>query len=54
MEASPNPSAGPKPRRWLTVSVLGFGLASLFSHTGHEAATSALPALLVTMGVARE
>jgi MFS family permease len=34
------------------VSVLGFGLASLLSDLGHEAATSALPALLATIGAA--
>lgn len=36
--------------RWLTRSVLGFGLASFLSDAGHEAATSALPAFLVTLG----
>ena len=38
--------------RWLTPSVLGFGLASFLSDTGHESATSVLPALLVTLGAA--
>jgi MFS family permease len=44
------PPAAPRP--WLTASVLGFGLASLFSDLGHEAATAALPALLATIGAA--
>lgn len=39
-------------RRWLTRSVLGFSLASFLSDLGHEAATSALPAFLVTLGAA--
>ena len=38
--------------RWLTLSVLGFGLASFLSDMGHEAATSALPALLIALGSA--
>jgi len=49
METAPN---RPSSRRWFTASVLGFGLASLLSDAGHEAATSALPALLVSMGAA--
>lgn len=36
--------------RWLTPSVLGFGLASFFSDAGHEAATAALPGLLLLLG----
>ncbi|HET9599348.1 MAG TPA: MFS transporter [Anaeromyxobacteraceae bacterium] len=36
--------------RWLTPSVVGFGLASFLSDMGHEAATAALPALLVLLG----
>lgn len=39
-------------QRWLTRSVLGFGLASLLSDAGHEAATAVLPAFLVTLGAA--
>ena len=39
-------------RGWLTVSVFGFGLASFLSDLGHEAATAALPALLLTIGTA--
>jgi hypothetical protein len=35
--------------RWLTPSVLGFGVASFLSDAGHEAATAALPGLLVLL-----
>jgi len=38
--------------RWLTRSVLGIGLASLFSDLSHEVTTSVLPAFLASMGVA--
>src|SRR3979490_903543 len=38
--------------RWLNRSVLGIGLASLFSDWSHEIATTLLPAFLATMGVA--
>jgi MFS family permease len=38
--------------RWLNRTVLGIGLASLFSDWSHETATSVLPAYLATMGVA--
>jgi MFS family permease len=44
-EAARSPSA-----RWLTPSVLGFGLASFLSDAGHEAATAALPGLLILLG----
>jgi MFS family permease len=37
-------------RRWLNSTVLGIGLASLFSDVGHEMATTAMPALLATLG----
>jgi MFS family permease len=37
-------------RAWLNPTVLGIGLASLFSDVGHEMATAALPALLATLG----
>jgi MFS family permease len=37
-------------RRWLNSTVVGIGLASLFSDVGHEMATTALPALLATLG----
>jgi MFS family permease len=43
-----------KPREpgkgWLNSTVLGIGLASLFSDVGHEMATTAMPALLATLG----
>jgi len=38
--------------RWLNGTVLGIGLASLFSDWAHEIATTVLPAFLATMGVA--
>jgi MFS family permease len=38
--------------RWLNRSVLGIGLASLFSDMSHEMATTIMPAFLATMGVA--
>ena len=38
------------PRRWLNKAVVGFGFASFLSDAGHEAATSALPALLAAFG----
>lgn len=39
-------------KRWLNRTVLGIGLASLFSDWSHEIATTVLPAFLATMGVA--
>lgn len=41
-----------KKARWLNRTVLGIGLASLFSDWSHEIATTTLPAFLATMGVA--
>ena len=38
--------------RWLNRTVLGVGLASLFSDWSHEIATTLLPGFLATMGVA--
>src|SRR5713101_8033830 len=38
--------------RWLNRTVLGVGLASLFSDWSHEIATTLMPAFLATMGVA--
>ena len=38
--------------RWLNSTVLGIGLASLFSDMSHEMATTVMPAFLATMGVA--
>jgi MFS family permease len=44
--------ASPNPRRpWLNSTVLGIGVASLFSDVGHEMATAAMPVLLATLGV---
>ena len=37
---------------WLTSTVFGIGMASLFSDLSHEAVTAVLPALLASMGVA--
>lgn len=42
----------PKKFRWLNRTVLGIGLASLFSDWSHETATAVMPAFLATMGVA--
>src|SRR5215813_1655568 len=36
--------------RWLNSTVFGIGLASLFSDVVHEMATTALPALLASIG----
>jgi len=38
--------------RWLNRTVIGVGLASLFSDWSHEIATAVMPAFLATMGVA--
>ena len=38
--------------RWLNRTVLGIGLASLFSDCSQEIATTVMPAFLATMGVA--
>jgi MFS family permease len=38
--------------RWFNRTVLGIGLASLFSDSSHEMATTLMPAFLATMGVA--
>jgi MFS family permease len=42
--------SSPTRARWLNRSVLGIGVASLFSDVGHEMATSVLPLLVVTLG----
>jgi len=47
MTSRPSP---PTRARWLNRSVLGIGVASLFSDVGHEMATSVLPLLVVTLG----
>jgi len=41
-----------RPARWLNRTVLGIGLASLFSDWAHETATTLLPAFLATLNVA--
>jgi len=46
-----NPASRPR-LRWLNRTVLGIGLASLFSDFSHEIATALLPTFLATMGVA--
>lgn len=38
--------------RWLNRTIVGIGLASLFSDWSHEMATTVMPAFLATMGVA--
>ena len=38
--------------RWLNRTVVGIGLASLLSDWSHEIATTVMPALLATLGVA--
>jgi MFS family permease len=40
------------PMRWLNRTVLGIGLASLFSDWSHETATTVMPAFLASMGLA--
>ena len=42
----------PLPKHWLNRTVLGIGLASLFSDWSHEVATAVLSAFLATMGAA--
>ena len=46
------PSPSPQRMRWLNRTVLGIGLASLFSDWSHEIATTVLPTFLASMGVA--
>jgi MFS family permease len=56
--AHPDPASAPSGKvnvhrtRWLNRTVLGIGLASLFSDWSHEIATAVMPAFLATMGVA--
>ena len=47
--AAPNES---RQTRWLNRTVLGIGLASLFSDWSHEIATAVLPTFLASLGVA--
>jgi MFS family permease len=46
------PATEKQPPRWLNRTVLGIGLASLFSDWSHEIATTVLPAFLASMGAA--
>ena len=39
-----------KKNSWLTRSILGIGLTSLFSDMGHEMTTAILPVFLATIG----
>lgn len=50
--ARPNIKSAHRPARWLNRTVLGIGLASLFSDWSHEIATTVMPAFLATMGAA--
>ena len=43
-------SSTPKKFHWLNSTVLGIGLASLFSDWSHETATAVIPAFLATLG----
>jgi hypothetical protein len=55
MKAASSTSEREKSRtgmRWLNRTVLGIGLASLFSDWSHEIATTLMPAFLASMGVA--
>lgn len=53
MNSGPDTPEPPRsPARWLNRTVLGIGLASLFSDWSHEMATAVLPAFLATLGVA--
>jgi len=44
------PGSTTPPKRWLTPTVLGVGLTSLFSDWSHETATAVLPAFLAVIG----
>lgn len=52
MNEPPSPEAVPRRPGWLNRTVLGIGLASLFSDWSHETATTVLPAFLASLGVA--
>jgi len=52
MESVNTPATEKSPRRWLNRTVLGVGLASLFSDWSHETATTILPAFLASLGAA--
>lgn len=49
---TPEQVSAPASKRWLNRTVLGIGLASLFSDWSHEIATTIMPAFLATMGAA--
>jgi predicted MFS family arabinose efflux permease len=49
-EGLPNESPSVRKFAWLNRSILGIGLASLFSDVGHEMATAAMPVLLASLG----
>src|SRR5436190_14160656 len=48
--ATESTSPGRPAGRWLNRTVVGIGLASLCSDVGHEMATTAMPALLASVG----
>jgi MFS family permease len=50
--ADPGEHKRPRSAGWMNRTVLGIGLASLFSDWSHEIATTVMPAFLATMGVA--
>ena len=51
MSATANPTDARPPKfHWLNRTVVGIGLASLFSDWAHETATTVLPAFLATLG----
>ena len=52
MKSSTAHTAATGRHRWLNRTVIGIGLASLFSDWSHEIATTVLPTFLATMGVA--
>src|SRR5215813_14378772 len=52
MSSAARKVTSPGRTRWLNRTVVGIGLASLFSDWSHEIATTLLPAFLATMGVA--
>jgi len=52
MSVTANPTKERPPKfHWLNRTVVGIGLASLFSDWAHETATTVLPAFLATLGV---
>ena len=46
------PGGAAQATRWLNATVLGIGMASLFSDWSHEIATALMPAFMATMGAA--